>query len=280
MTTDTLPVPDYARLARVDGRGFIVAGGGQGMGRQVSHALAQHGGRILVLDIVRERAEAVAAEIGGVPCVGDARIAADVEAAVSTAKKEFGRLNGVVDVIGMARWAALVDMPEEDWDWCHGEVVRHVFNFLKYAGPVIKADGGGSFAFVSSISGVSSSPYHGAYGVAKAEVISLVRSGAVEYKDAGVRVNAVAPGGVATPRAARSQGRAAETLADGTLAAMAATSDIASALFFLSTDLSAHVTGQVFSVDGGDLVAYPHPITGPSHPPGRAMGEEELGAPA
>ena len=52
------------------------------------------------------------------------------------------------------------------------------------------------------------------------------------------------------------------------------------ALFFLSTDLSAHITGQTFAVDGGDLVAYPNPITGASHPPGRAMGEEELGAPA
>lgn len=278
--TDTLPVPDYAQLARVDGRGFIVAGGGQGMGRQVCHALAQHGGRVLVFDIVRERAEAVAAEVDGAPWVGDARVAADVKGAVDAARKVFGRLHGVVDVIGMARWAALVDMPEDDWDWCHGEVCRHVYYFLKYAGPVIKADGGGSFAFVSSISGISSSPYHGAYGVAKAEVISLVRTAAVEYKDAGIRVNAVAPGGVATPRAARSQGIAAEALADGTLGAMAATSDIAAALFFLSTDLSSHVTGQTFAVDGGDLVAYPHPITGPSHPPGRAMGEEELGAPA
>ena len=199
---------------------------------------------------------------------------------MDTARREFGRLHGVVDVIGMARWAALVDMPEEDWDWCHGEVVRHVYNFLKHAGPAMAAEGGGSFAFVSSISGISSSPYHGAYGVAKAEVISLVRTAAMELRDAGVRVNAIAPGGVATPRAARSQGIPAETLADGTLGAMAATSDIASALFFLSTDLSAHITGQTFAVDGGDLVAYPHPITGPSHPPGRAMGEEELGAPA
>jgi NAD(P)-dependent dehydrogenase (short-subunit alcohol dehydrogenase family) len=278
--TDTLPVPDYAHLARVDGRGFIVAGGGQGMGRQVAHALSQHGARVLVLDIVSDRAEAVAKEVGGVAYVGDARIAGDVSGAVATAKGEFDRLNGVVDVIGMARWAALVDMPEEDWDWCHGEVVRHVYNFLKLAGPVIAADGGGSFAFVSSISGISSSPYHGAYGVAKAEVISMVRTAAIELREAGVRVNAVAPGGVATPRAARSQGIAAEVLADGTLAGMASTSDIASALFFLSTDLSAHITGQVFAVDGGDLVTYPHPITGPSHPPGRAMGEEELGAPA
>ena len=278
--TDTLPVPDYAGLARVDGRGFVVAGGGQGMGRQVVHALAQHGGRVLVFDVVGDRAEAVAKEVDGVAFVGDGRVGADVAGAVAAAGREFGRVWGVVDVIGMARWAALVDMPEEDWDWCHGEVVRHVFHFLKYAGPVLVEGGGGSLAFVSSISGVSSSPYHGAYGVAKAEVISLVRTAAMELREAGVRVNAVVPGGVATPRAARSQGVAAEVLADGSLGAMAATSDIASALFFLSCDLSAHVSGQALAVDGGDLVAYPHPMAGPSHPPGRAMGEEELGAPA
>ncbi len=200
-------VPDYARMARVDDRGFIVAGGGQGMGRQVCHALAQHGGRVMVFDIVRERAEAVAKETGGVPYVGDARIAGHVEEAVAAAREEFGRIRGVVDVIGMARWAALVDMPEDDWDWCHSMVVRHAYHFLKYAGPPMKADGGGSFAFVSSISGISSSPYHGAYGAAKAEVISLVRTAAAELKDAEIRVNAVAPGGVATPRAARCAGR-------------------------------------------------------------------------
>jgi NAD(P)-dependent dehydrogenase (short-subunit alcohol dehydrogenase family) len=277
--TDTIPVPDYATMARVDGRGFIVAGGGQGMGRQVSHVLSQHGGRVMVFDIVKERAEAVAGEVGGVAFVGDGRKPADVDRAVQTSRSEFGRLHGVVDVIGMARWAALVDMPEEDWDWCHDMVVRHAYNFLKYASRPMIEDGGGSFAFVSSISGISSSPYHGAYGVAKAEVISLVRTSAMELKDFEIRVNAVAPGGVATPRAARSRGIPAETIADGTLTAMAATSDIASALFFFSTDLSSHVTGQVIAVDGGDLVAYPHPITGPTYPPGRAMGEEELGAP-
>ncbi len=277
--TDTTLVPDYARLTRVDGRGFIVAGGGQGMGRQVSHVLAQHGARVLVFDLVRERADAVAGEIGGVSFVGDGRNAVDVERALHRAKTEFGRVHGVVDVIGMARWAALADMPEEDWDWCHDMVVRHVYHFLKYGSRTMSEDGGGSLAFVSSISGISSSPYHGAYGAAKAEVISLVRTAAMELKDVEIRVNAVAPGGVATPRAARSRGVAAETLADGSLSALAATSDIAAALFFFSSDLSAHVTGQVLAVDGGDLVAYPHPMEGPAFPPGRAMGEEELGAP-
>jgi NAD(P)-dependent dehydrogenase (short-subunit alcohol dehydrogenase family) len=263
-------------MAMVGDRGFIVAGGGQGMGRQVSHALAQHGGRVLIFDIVAERADAVAREVAGVPFPGDARDPGQVENAVRVAESEFGRIHGVVDVIGMARWAALVDMPEEDWDWCHGMVVLHAFNLLKYVSPLMARDGGGSFAFVSSISGVSSSPYHGAYGVAKAELISLVRTAAIEFRADQIRVNAVAPGSVATPRAARSRGVPAETLADGTLAASASTSDIAAALFFLSTDLAAHITGQTLAVDGGDLVAYPHPMSGPLLPPGRAMGEDEL----
>ena|SRR5436190_159405 len=84
--TDTLPVPDYARLSRVDGRGFIVAGGGQGMGRQAAHALSQHGARILVFDLVPDRAEAVAKEVGGIPYVGDGRLATAVADAVDTAK--------------------------------------------------------------------------------------------------------------------------------------------------------------------------------------------------
>ena len=272
-TPDTTPVPDYASLLRLDGRGFIVVGAGQGMGRQSAHALAQQGARVLCVDIDPDLAEAVASEVGGVAHVADMRVGDQAEAAVATAVKELGGLHGVANVVGMARYGPLVDMSEEDWDWCHDIVVRHAFHTVKYAGRALAHAGGGSIVLVASISGISSAPFHGAYGAAKAGLISLVRTAAVELKEREVRVNAVAPGNTATPRIVASQGRPASELATGSLSAHGATSDIASAILFLSSDLSRHITGQTLAVDGGDLVKYPHDLKAPPLPPGKAMGD-------
>ncbi len=276
MAIDNSPVPDYASMYCLGGRGFIVAGAGQGMGRQAAHALSALGGQVYCVDVVRDRAEEVAKEVGGVVHVADGRESGQVREVVEGAKAAFGRLDGVVDVIGMARWAALRDMPEEDWDWVHGEVLRHAFHFVRFAAPVIAAGGGGSMVFVASVDGLSSAPYHAAYGAAKAGLISLVRTAAVELKAQQVRVNVVAPGGVATPRLLQSQGISDPTLvASGSLSQMARTSDIAAALTFLSCDLSRHITGQCLAVDGGDLVKSPYGITQPPAPPGVGMGETE-----
>jgi NAD(P)-dependent dehydrogenase (short-subunit alcohol dehydrogenase family) len=276
MVIDDSPIPDYASMYRLDGRAFIVAGAGQGMGRQAAHALTGLGGGVYCVDVDADRAEAVAEEVGGIAHVADARDGAQIEQVVAGAKEAFERVDGVVDVIGMARWAALADMPDEDWDWVHGEVLRHAFHLIKFAGPVIAASGGGSMVFVASVDGLSSSPYHGAYGAAKAGLISLVRTAAVELKSRQVRVNVVAPGGVATPRLLRSQGvDDASLITSGTLTELARTSDIASALTFLSCDLSRHITGQCLAVDGGDLAKSPYGISEPPAPPGVGMGEAD-----
>ena len=77
---------------------------------------------------------------------------------VAEAKQQLGRLDGLADVVGMARYGALVDTPTEDWDWVHDMVVRHAFNLVKHGGRAIAEGGGGSMVFVASISGVSSAP--------------------------------------------------------------------------------------------------------------------------
>ena len=99
MTTgDSAPVPDYANLLRLDGRGYVVVGAGQGMGRQTAHALAQQGARVVCVDIDEQRAEEVAAEIGGVACVGDACDGEQAARIVATAEREVGPLFGIADV--------------------------------------------------------------------------------------------------------------------------------------------------------------------------------------
>jgi len=271
-TADDSPVPNYPELLRLDDRGFVVVGAGQGNGRQTVHALASVGARVLCVDIDRGLAEEVAAEVDGFACAADATNTADVERLLAQAQQQLGRVHGICDIVGMARWAALVDMPEEDWDWNFDMVLRHAFLLTKHGARLMAADGGGCISFVASVSGVSSSPFHGGYGAAKAGLLSLVRTAAVELATANVRVNAVVPGGIATPRLAKAHGIDLDQATDGALRSPARTSDIAAALLFLSSDLARHVTGHALTVDGGDLVQSPYPITAPLVEPGEALG--------
>jgi NAD(P)-dependent dehydrogenase (short-subunit alcohol dehydrogenase family) len=257
---DDSPVPSYPDLLRLDGRGFLVVGAGQGIGRQAAHALAQAGARLVCVDNDAGRARAVAAEVAGVASVADARERAEVERAVGEAVGALGRLDGLVDIVGMARWADLLDVADEDWDWTFDIVLRHAFLFSQAAGRAMVEAGGGTMVFVASVSGLTSAPRHAPYGAAKAALMSWVRTLAVELGPRGVRANAVAPGVVWTPRIAAMLGeegraRQAERVP---LRRVALPSDIAAAILFLSSDLAGHVNGQTLVVDGGVSALFPY----------------------
>jgi NAD(P)-dependent dehydrogenase (short-subunit alcohol dehydrogenase family) len=186
----------------------------------------------------------------------------DAERIFAEAGGALGGLDGVVDIIGMSRYAALVDLSDEEWDWHFDIVLRHAYLAAQLGGRVLSAGGGGTMVFVASVSGISSAPRHAAYGAAKAGLMSLVRTAAVELGPAGVRVNAVAPGVVWTPRVSAflgEEGRARND-ANTPLRRVATPADIAAAILFLSCDLSAFVTGQTLVVDGGVGAKFPYPM--------------------
>lgn len=264
-SADRSPVPDYGSLLRLDGRGFVVIGAGQGLGRQSAHALASQGATVVCVDIDGDLAAQVAHEVGGIAVQADARVSAEVERVVALATRDVD-LFGFADVVGLHTIGALVDLPEDDWDWCFDMTVRHVFHVIHHGGRALAERGRGTMVFVSSISGLSSAPYTGAYGAAKAALNSLVRTAAIELKEREVRVNAVAPGLIATPRVERRMGRAESELADGSLSKHGATRDIASTILFLSSDMGRYITGQTIVVDGGLSVKFPVDV--PAPPPG------------
>lgn len=261
-SADDTPVPSYPALLRLDGRGIVVVGAGQGIGRQTCHALSQAGARVFCVDSVEALANEVADEVGGVAWSGDARERDDAERAIAAAAGALGRVHGLVDIVGMARYADLLATSDEDWDWTFGMVLRHAFVFSQAAGRHMTEHGGGTMVFVASVSGITSAPRHAAYGAAKAGLMSWVRSLAVELGPSSVRANAVAPGVVWTPRVAGYLGdKGRETQSrNAPLRRVAEPADIAGAILYLCSDLSSYVTGQTLVVDGGVGAKFPYPM--------------------
>jgi len=268
--SDDSPVPDYPGMLRMDARGIVVIGAGQGIGRQACHALAQAGARVLCVDLDPGLAEDIATEVEGVAWVGDATTRADAERLFTEAPAALTGIGarglaGVVDIVGMARYRDLLEMDDETWDWHHDIVLRHAYLAVQLGGRALRDAGGGVMVFVASASGLTAAPRHAAYGAAKAGLIGLVRSAAVEYGPLNIRVNAVAPGIVWTPRVSGylgEPGRVANA-ANAPLGRVAYPRDIAAAIVFLASDLSAYVNGQVLSVDGGVGVKFPYGV--PEH---------------
>lgn len=262
--TDDTPVPDYAGMLRLDGRRIVVMGAGQGIGRQTSHALAANGARIVGVDVDENLAREVAEEIGGVPWWGDATKRGEVERLFVDAERELDGVDGVVDIIGISRYHDLIDATDEEWDFHFDMCLRHAFLAMQYGGAALRRAGGGTLTFVASASGLTGAPRHAIYGAAKAGLMALVRSAAVEFGPHGIRTNAVAPGVVWTPRVSSYLGEEGKqrNSANTPLDRVALPSNIASALLFLTSPLADYVNGQVLTVDGGVSAKFPYPMDG------------------
>jgi NAD(P)-dependent dehydrogenase (short-subunit alcohol dehydrogenase family) len=247
------------------GKRALVAGAGQGIGRACVLALAEAGARVACVDNDPDRAAAVAAEVDGLALVVDARQRSDVEDAVRRTVDEFGGLDVCVDIIGEARWGRLLDQTDDDWDASFDLVLRHVFYLAQAAGRhMVEQDTGGAFVAIASVSGLRSAPTHGPYGAAKAGLMSLIRTLAIELAANGIRANAVAPGAVLTPRVLEktTRERLAESAKAIPLGRQAEPEDIAKAVLFLCSDLSSYITGQTLVVDGGATAQFPLSLRG------------------
>jgi NAD(P)-dependent dehydrogenase (short-subunit alcohol dehydrogenase family) len=260
--TDQTEVPDYPGRLRLDGKQIVLIGAGQGIGRQAAHALSQSGAHLFCVDLEEERAVDIAKEVGGVPWSGDAIQRPDAERLFAEASTEMGRIDGVVDIVGMARYADILEVTDEDWNWHHDIVLRHAYLAMQLGGRAMAAAGGGAMVFVASVSGITGAPRHAAYGAAKAGLMALVKSAAVELGPVGIRVNAVAPGVVWTPRVSGflgETGRQSNTN-NAPLRRVALPADIAAAILFFMSDLAGYVTGQTLVVDGGVGAKFPYPM--------------------
>lgn len=246
-------VPDYMALARLGGQGHVVIGAGRGIGRQCAHALSQAGARVVCVDMDLSRAETVAAELNGIAMSADVTKRAEVERLLDQARRELGRIDGIVNIVGASLGSTVLDATDELIDRNLDINLRHAILTVQVGARLMAETGGGGVTLVGSIAGISALPKQALYGAAKAALHHFVRSSAAELGHLGVRVNAVAPGYVRTPRMLdRFDDDKWDEIEDATpLQRSGVPSDIASVALFLASGWGSFLTGQVILADGG-----------------------------
>jgi NAD(P)-dependent dehydrogenase (short-subunit alcohol dehydrogenase family) len=244
---------DYPSLLRLDDRVAVVLGGGNGMGRESVHALAQAGARVFCVDHHADRAEEVAAEAGGEGIAADITSRDDLEAVFAEIRRRAGRVDCLVNIVGRANIGPLSDVDDAAWAEQLDIVLGHAFRAMQIGAREIGAAGGGAMVFVGSIAGLASLPGQTAYGSAKAALHHMVSCMGKELAPEGVRVNLVAPGFTRTPKleAILDEERWLSLAEAIPMGRVAKADEIASVILFLASDLSAHMTGQSLVVDGG-----------------------------
>lgn len=251
------------------GKRAMVAGAGirpprPGIGRAAAIGLGQSGAQVACIDLDQDRAEATAADVRAtgakaIAIAADLRDAAAAQGAVQQVVAEFGGLDVCIDIIGEARWNPFLEFTEQDWDWTMGTNLRQLYLVCQAAARQMAKQGtGGSIACVASVDGLAASPYHSAYGSAKAGVVSLVKTMAEELGPLNIRANAVAPGAVWSPTAAEPNVPVSDQY---TALRRPEAEDIAAGLLFLSSDLARSITGQTLAVDGGASTSSAFPNT-------------------
>ena len=250
-------------LLQLEGKSVLVVGGGQGVGESTAKLLARAGCRVAIADVVQERAERVAAAVAnlGQPStsiVGNVLEEGQANDVIERAERELGGLDALVTTIGQASFNPLLDMTPEQWEHDHSKNLRYFFFTARAVARSLIARGKpGSMVCITSVGGMQSAPNHAAYGAAKAGLMNLVRTMAVEWAPHDIRVNAIAPGSIATPRIPATPERVERTQKSLIPAKRLGTTDeVGKAALFLLSNLASYVTGHTLLVDGGWMAAY------------------------
>ncbi|MDO9360442.1 MAG: SDR family oxidoreductase [Polaromonas sp.] len=240
------------------GRSCLVTGGAQGIGEACARRFAREGAQVVIADMADAAGEQLAAELGALYLHCDVGDKAQVDAAVASALKAHGRIDVLVNNAGIFRAAEFLDVTEADFDAVLRVNIKGSFLMGQaVARAMAQAGNHGSIINMSSVNGVLAIPTIASYNVSKGGINQLTRVMALALADKGIRVNAVAPGTIATELAAKavltSDEAKAKIMSRTPMKRLGEPSEIADVVAWLASDAASYVTGEIVTVDGGRM---------------------------
>lgn len=249
-------------MRRLEGKTSIVTGGGQGIGRAISEAFAREGAAVWVADFFPERAQQTCEAIqkeGGEAFADRVDVADEksVQEMVTRASTKLRRLDTLVNNAGVELLKAMEDITVEEWDRLMAVNVRGVFLCCKHVIPHMKKQGKGNIINMGSSAGYIGAPFQTLYCASKGAVHQFTKALALECTAANIKVNAIAPGGVATAmldylaEEFAKKGIDVKSFTNQQFGGVQLPKDIADVAVFLASDESRTVHGAALLVDGG-----------------------------
>lgn len=253
---------------RLEDRVAIITGAGSGIGAASARRFVEEGAKVLIADMQDDKGQAVADELGDAAAFLHVDVSKEqhVEAAVSEAMSKWGRLDIIFNNAGFGGALGSIETTSvDDFDITFDVLVKGVFLGIKHAIPAMRESGGGSIINTASVAGLQTGYSPHLYSVAKAAVIHLTKSVALEVGKDNIRCNCICPGIIATPLAAGHPATTEEQLAKlkkglgktQVLGRIGDPVDIANAALYLASDESSFVTGHAQVVDGGAFAGTP-----------------------
>jgi len=257
----------HDKTMRLSGKVVIVTGGGFGIGRGASLLFAREGAKVVVVDWNEKTGMETMAKMKGhgegIFVRADVSKLGDIDEAVSRTTSEYGRIDALFNNAGVNCFKSTLETEESDWERLVDINLKGAFFFAKAVAARMKAQGGGSILFTSSISGVSGEDDQVAYSATKGGIIALVAAMAKDLGRYKIRVNCLLPGPVdiqqfrdwMSSKADREKGMA-DSIDSTILKRIGLPEDIAKAALFLVSDDADWITGISMPVDGGYLVRH------------------------